>query len=79
MHDGRVKGKLTFQNLSSDDRTKEAEAADWPVGTPSAHERQPPAACLRLTDMAQCSIDFVSGRTVSRLHVRYTVLSEFNL
>lgn len=32
--------------LSSDDRTEEAEAADWPVGTPSAHEHQPPAACM---------------------------------
>ncbi|XP_023604558.1 inositol 1,4,5-trisphosphate receptor type 1-like, partial [Myotis lucifugus] len=27
-----------------DDRTEEAEAADRPPGTPSAHERQPPAA-----------------------------------
>lgn len=31
---------------SSDDWTEEAEAADRPVGTPSAHEHQPPAACV---------------------------------
>ncbi len=43
---------MIFENLSfvcsSDDRAEEAEAADWPSGTPSAHERQPPAACIRV-------------------------------
>lgn len=34
----------------ADDRTEEAEAADWSAGTPSAHERQPPAARVRLSD-----------------------------
>lgn len=32
---------------SSDDRAEEAEAADWPAGTPSALERQPSAAGMR--------------------------------
>lgn len=51
MNGNRGTGGMNFESLLcfSDDRTEEAEAADWPVGTPSAHERQPPAACIRFS------------------------------
>lgn len=43
-----ISGTLKMSLLCySDDRAEEAEAADRPVGTASAHECQPPAACLR--------------------------------
>lgn len=73
-----------FLNLSflcsSDDRTEEAEAADWLVGTPSAHERQPPAACIRSSDtaMKQLSIGCVwteCAFPTQRMHIMYTALS----
>lgn len=39
-----VSGLMRKLSDFPDDRTEEAEAADRPPGTPSAHERQPPAA-----------------------------------
>lgn len=75
---------LFFENLSvvcsSDDRAEEAEAADWPFGTPSTHERQPSAARIRLIgeghEAAQhrlCPTECVV--LAQRLHIKYTALS----
>lgn len=82
VHANRGTGGMAFKNLlknlcSSDDRTEEAEAADWPVGTPSAHERQPPAACIRSTEAAPRRLCVWTERAVlaQRLHVMYTALS----
>jgi len=46
---------LTFLS-SSDDGAEEAEAADRPIGTPSAHERQPPAACVKTPGTLETSL-----------------------
>lgn len=71
-----------YRNVSrlsfSDDRAEEAEAADRPFGTPSAHERQPPAARVRPADRAAqrwLHARMERALLTPRLHIMYTALS----